>query len=70
MDPFEKQQRKQAQIAAIAMAATVIIWVGGSYLGGQLGLPPRFAILLDFAALAAFAWSVIVLVRVLRNLNG
>ena len=70
MDRNEEAQRKQARLAAIVMAATVLIWMGGSYLGGALGLAPRYAILLDFAALAAFAWSVIVLIRVLMKLRS
>ncbi|MEO1563377.1 MAG: DUF5337 family protein [Pseudomonadota bacterium] len=70
MDPTEEAQRKQARVAAIVMAATVIIWLAGSFVGGRLELAPRFAVLLDFAALAAFAWSVIVLIRVLMKLRS
>jgi len=61
----KKPDRSQARVAAIVMAVTVIGWLGATFLGGQLGLPPRYAFLFDFVALAAFAWSIIVLVRVL-----
>ncbi|MFP4406574.1 DUF5337 family protein [Rhodosalinus sp.] len=42
------------------MAATMVLWVGGQYVGGQLGWPVRFAFLLDLAAIAALVWAMIV----------
>ncbi|MEM0976907.1 MAG: DUF5337 family protein [Pseudomonadota bacterium] len=69
MDQQEQAQR-QSRLAAIVMAVTVVLWVGVSILGGQLGWPVRFAFLFDFAALAAFAWSLIVLLRVWRRSKG
>ncbi|MDE0114866.1 MAG: DUF5337 family protein [Albidovulum sp.] len=35
--------------------------------GGLFGLPIRYAFLLDFAALAAFAWAIIVMWPSLRE---
>ncbi|MEO0342283.1 MAG: DUF5337 family protein [Pseudomonadota bacterium] len=69
MTPEETALRSQARIAAIVMGVTVLVWLGATYIGGQLGLLSRYAFLFDFAALAAFAWSVIVLVRVLIKLR-
>jgi hypothetical protein len=42
------------------MSLTMILWVAGQYIGGQLGLDPRYAILLDLAAIAALVWSLAV----------
>ena len=57
----------QARIAAIVILVAMVGWMGVSFLGGQLGLPARFAFLADLAALAAFAWAGIVLFRVWRS---
>ena len=59
--------RRQIRLAAAVILATGLIWVAASWAGGRLGLPPRYAFLFDFAALGAFSWSLVVLVR---NWNG
>ena len=38
-------------------------WVGLNLVGGALGMDPRYAFLADFAALAAFFWAFIVMLR-------
>ena len=57
---------KQARIAAIVIFVTIIAWMGLQYIGGQLGLDPRYAFLFDFIALGAFAWALFVLFNVWR----
>jgi hypothetical protein len=57
---IERRRRGQIRLAAIVMAATMILWMGASFLGGQLGLPPRFAFLFDLAAIAALVWALFV----------
>lgn len=56
----ERRRRGQIRLAAIVMASTMILWMGASFLGGQLGLPPRFAFLFDLAAIAALVWALFV----------
>jgi len=58
--------RKQARIASIVILVTFPGWMAFSYLGGKLGLDPSYAILGDLVAMAAFAWSLVVLFRVWR----
>ncbi|MCY4140727.1 MAG: DUF5337 family protein [Rhodobacteraceae bacterium] len=59
----------QVRIAAIVIVATMVLWMLGSWLGGRLGLPARFAFLVDFSALAAFFWALVVLVRAGRRVR-
>ncbi|MEQ8366440.1 MAG: DUF5337 domain-containing protein [Roseicyclus sp.] len=61
-EPDQTERRRVAQIrrAAIVMAATMILWMGAQFLGGQLGLPVRFVFLFDLAAIAALVWAMIV----------
>ncbi|MCP5074370.1 MAG: DUF5337 domain-containing protein [Rhodobacteraceae bacterium] len=59
--------RKQARIAAIVICSTVVLWLGANWLIVQIGLPTRYGFLLDFTALAAFVWALIVLFWVWRS---
>jgi hypothetical protein len=51
---------RQVRVAAIVMAATMVLWIAGQYIGGQLGLPVRYVFLLDLAAIAALVWALAV----------
>lgn len=57
-------QRKKIRIAAIVILVTMFVWMGASWIGGMIGLEARYAFLLDFAALGAFLWALIVLFQV------
>jgi hypothetical protein len=59
-DPEEMRLIRQVRLAAIVMSLTMVLWVAGQYIGGQLGLDPRYALLLDLAAIAALVWSLAV----------
>ncbi|MBV1865414.1 MAG: DUF5337 domain-containing protein [Rhodobacteraceae bacterium] len=59
--------RKQAKIASIVIAATIVLWMGANWIGGQIGLPIKYAFLFDFAAIAAFVWALVVLFQVWRD---
>ncbi len=59
--------RKQARIASIVIAATIVLWMGANWVGGQIGLPIKYAFLFDFVAMAAFGWALIVLFGVWRD---
>ncbi len=56
----ERRRTGQIRLAAIVMAVTMVLWMGASFLGGQLGLPPRLAFLFDLAAIAALVWALFV----------
>lgn len=56
----ERRLRGQIRLAAIVMAATMVLWMGAQFFGGQLGLPVRFVFLFDLAAIAALVWSLFV----------
>jgi hypothetical protein len=60
------QLARQARLVAIVLAATMLLWMGGQWLGGQMGWEARYVFLFDFAALGAFLWALIVTYRVWR----
>ena len=56
----ERRLVRQVRLAAVVMAATMVIWVAGQFIGGRMGWPVRYAFLLDLAAIAALVWALIV----------
>ena len=65
-DPRDQHLARQARLAALVIAVTMVAWIGAQWLGGQLGWQTRFAFLFDFAALAAFFWALVVTYRIWR----
>lgn len=62
----DRQVARQARMVAIVIAMTMLVWLGVQWLGGQLGLPTRYAFLFDLAALAAFVWAFVVIYQIWR----
>ena len=54
---------KTGRLVAIVIAATMILWIGAQWAGGQAGLHPSYAFLFDLIALAALFWSLVVIWR-------
>jgi hypothetical protein len=51
---------KKGQTVGLVIALTMVLWLIANLAGPQLGLPGRYALLFDFAALAAFFWAMVV----------
>ena len=62
-DPLTRQARQASIVIFVAMVG----WMLAQWLGGQLGLPANYVFLVDLSALAALAWALVVLYRVLRR---
>lgn len=58
---------KQGRMVALVIAGTMVFWIVAQWLGPKLGLPGRFALLIDFAVLAALLWSMIVTYQIWRK---
>ncbi len=52
---------KKGQTVGLVIAITMVLWLIANIAGPQLGLPGRFALLFDFAALAALIWAMVVI---------
>ena len=65
-DADEQAQRRQLRLAGAVIIVVMVAWFGISALGGALGLPVRFAFLIDLAAMAAMIWALVVLYRLWR----
>jgi len=60
----DTKSRSQTRLASVVILITMVIWMALQWAGGLIGLEARYVFLLDFFALAAFAWSLVVLIRV------
>ena len=58
---------RDARMVGFVIAGTMILWMGAQWLGGRLGWEPRYAFLLDLAALAAFFWALVVTYQIWRR---
>jgi hypothetical protein len=61
---------RQARVVSIVIAVAMILWLGGQWLGGKLGLEARYVFLLDFAAIGALLWALIVGINIWRKRRG
>ncbi len=71
-DPGEKDRQlgRQARVASIVIAATMIIWMVAQLLGGELGLEARYVFLFDLFALAGFTWALVVTWQIWKKRRG
>lgn len=52
---------KKGQTVGLVIAITMVLWLIANIAGPALGLPGRYALLFDFAALAALFWAMVVI---------
>ncbi len=57
----DKALAKKGQTVGLVIAITMVLWMIANLAGPQLGLPGRYALLFDFAALAALIWAMVVI---------
>lgn len=69
-DPAELARARQARTVGIVLAATIILWMGGQWLGGQMGWDTRYVFLFDLAAIAGFVWALVVTYQIWRGRQG
>ncbi len=65
-DDRQKATERKTRMVSIVIAATMILWLGGNFIGGRIGLPGRYAVLFDLLALAGFVWSLVVIYQIWR----
>ncbi|MGJ8625454.1 MAG: DUF5337 domain-containing protein [Sulfitobacter sp.] len=60
-DASDKALARKGQTVGLVIAVTMVLWLAVQWVGPALGLPGRFALLFDFAALAALFWAMVVI---------
>lgn len=57
---------KKGRIVSLVIAGTLILWMLIQFVGTEIGLPGRYALLFDFAALAALIWAMVNIYQIWR----
>mgnify|MGYP003346082945 CR=1 FL=1 len=63
----EQTVSKQGRIVALVIAGSMLFWIVAQYIGPQIGLSSRFAILIDLLVLAALFWAMVVTAQIWRK---
>ena len=66
----EAADGRQMRLVAVVIAATMVLWLGVQWIGGQMGWPGKYVFLADLAAIGAMIWSLLVTWRIWRRRNG
>jgi len=62
----DQEITRKGRHAAVVIAGAMVIWFGAGLLGSVLGLPGRYALLFDFAALAALTYAFVNIYQIWR----
>ena len=54
-----RSEIRQGRVVGLVIAVTMLIWILAQSFGSYLGLPGRYALLIDFIAMVAFLWAII-----------
>ena len=63
----DQKQARAGRVVSLVIAGTMVLWLAAQWLGPQLGLPGRYALLIDFAAIGALVWALVVTLQLLRK---
>ena len=63
----DEQQARQGRLVALVIAGAMLFWIAAQWVGPQLGLAGRYALLIDFAVMAAMVWAFVVAWQIWRN---
>ena len=63
----EQARARAARRIAMVLGGTIVAWVAINAVGRALALPNALALMVDFAALAAFAWALVMTYRIWRT---
>lgn len=67
--PREQALLAQGRMIALVVAGAMLGWMFVQWLGGQMGWPPKYILLADLSAAAAFIWAVVAAWRVMQRLK-
>jgi len=63
----DRSEARQGRLVALVIAGSMLIWIAAQALGPWLGLPGRYALLIDFAVMAALFWALVVTYQIWRK---
>ena len=66
----EEQDHKiarQGRVVSLVIAGAMLFWIAVQWLGPEIGLTKRYAVLIDLGVLAAFFWALLVSFQLWRK---
>ena len=66
----EEQDHKiarQGRVVSLVIAGAMLFWIAVQWLGSEIGLTTRYAVLIDLGVLAAFFWALLVSFQLWRK---
>ncbi len=63
----DKAEIAQGRMIALVVAGAGLLWLGFQWVGGQMGWPPKYILLADLSAAAAFIWAMVAALRMWRK---
>jgi len=63
----DQKQARAGRVVSLVIAGAMVLWLAAQWLGPQLGLPGRYALLIDFAAIGALVWALVVTLQLWRK---
>lgn len=68
MKGAEQDQKlaRRGRTVSLVIAVTMVFWLALQWLGKEMGLPGRYALLFDFAAIAALIWALVNIFQIWR----
>lgn len=62
----EKALSRKGRMVGLVIAGTMLLWLAAQWVGSATGLPGRYALLFDMAALAALFWAMVLIYQMWR----
>ena len=62
----DEQLARKGRIVALVIAGSIVLWLAAQLIGKAVGLPGRYALLFDFAAIAALVWALVNIFQIWR----
>lgn len=62
----DQELARRGRMVSLVIAGTILIWLALNVIGRAAGLPGRFALLFDLAALAALIWAMVNIYQIWR----
>lgn len=62
----DEQLARKGRMVALVIAGSMLLWLAAQFIGKAVGLPGRYALLFDFAAIAALVWALVNIFQIWR----
>ena len=62
----DQKQARTGRVVSLVIVGAMLLWLAAQWFGPRLGLEGRYALLIDFAAIGALVWALVVTLQLWR----